>query len=315
MKKQLLAPQVSVLMGVYNEPVHMLKESVYSILNQTFDDFEFIIIIDNLEASEQIEFIEKTAERDKRIRIIKNAANMGLAKTLNVGIELARGIYLARMDADDISVSNRLEIEVAYMDSHGDCDLVYCLKENIDENGNVLKGKIIAPKNDMCLAKSLQFGSLIVHPSVLMRADKIREIGGYHEYYAAQDYDLWLRMAKAGYRLHCIEKRLLYYRLRSDSISFSKFELQCISAEYARYLSKNNKKFDKNEYTEFVKFKQEDKKFMVGTRCFLEVCNGSPIKRLLALIKCIFTDYCCIQRVMGSLIMKKYIIELRVFEN
>ena len=108
-------PLVSVIMSVYNEPEYMLSEAVNSILKQTFRDFEFIIVNDNPKTS-MLNSIKKACGNDDRVRILNNEENLGLARSLNKGIEVAVGKYMARMDADDISREDRLAVEVEYLE-------------------------------------------------------------------------------------------------------------------------------------------------------------------------------------------------------
>lgn len=113
-------PMVSVLMSVYGEPLEWLREAVGSILQQTYTDFEFIIVNDNPEREELDGFLRESATGDRRIHIIRNPENIGLTKSLNIGLRECRGRYVARMDADDVSHSTRFEKQVAYMDAHPD---------------------------------------------------------------------------------------------------------------------------------------------------------------------------------------------------
>ena len=108
---------ISVVMPIYNTPVSFLKEAVESILNQTFSDFEFIIIDDG-SANEVKEYLEGLT--DPRIRIIRNEKNLGITKSLNIGFHAAKGKYIARMDSDDVSLSERFEKQFMFMETHPD---------------------------------------------------------------------------------------------------------------------------------------------------------------------------------------------------
>ena len=127
-------PEITVLMPVYNGEKY-LRPAIESILNQTFSDFEFLIINDgSTDNSESIILSYK----DERIRYVKNENNLKLIKTLNKGIDLARGKYIARMDADDISLPTRLEREIEYMESHPECGLVSVFPYVMSESGKIL---------------------------------------------------------------------------------------------------------------------------------------------------------------------------------
>lgn len=240
---------ISIIMSVYNEPDEYIAKAIRSILNQTYIFFEFIIIIDNPENSDLIESVNRYA-LDERIKVILNKKNIGLANSLNEGIEIARGKYIARMDGDDISYLDRLEKEIGYLQKHPDCDMVCTQVIDIDENGEKVSRKQRIPKSDKALLKSLSYGSMIIHPSVMIKTDLIKKMGGYHNYYAAQDYDLWLRMRGNGCKIHFIKEPLLYYRRRKQSITNNHAAMQWLSTRYIRKYGNN---FDENEYQDFIK--------------------------------------------------------------
>ena len=107
---------ISVVMPAYNTPVDILREAVESILNQSFSEYEFIIVDDDSTKTETISYLNSL--EDTRIRIIRNEANVGATKSLNIGFKAAKGQYIARMDSDDISLPNRLEKQFVFMESH-----------------------------------------------------------------------------------------------------------------------------------------------------------------------------------------------------
>ena len=155
----MISYMVSVLMSIYNERIEWIKQSVESILNQTYKDFEFIIVIDNPEMDlECRKYLEKRTYEDARIKLIWNEKNIGLAQSLNKGIKIAKGEYLARMDADDISLSDRLEMELEYLNKTK-CDLVSTNKINIDENDNIISYDLSIKKdpNKHLLIRELEF--------------------------------------------------------------------------------------------------------------------------------------------------------------
>ncbi len=132
-------PKVSVIMSVYNGDKY-LREAIESILNQTFTDFEFIIVNDG-STDNSLEIIE--SYDDERIKTINNKKNIGLTKSLNKALKFAKGKYIARQDADDVSLPNRFEKQVEYLDSHPEVALVGTSVYLIDENGKII-GKRIA---------------------------------------------------------------------------------------------------------------------------------------------------------------------------
>ena len=210
-------PKISVVMSVYNGGKY-LEDSIKSILTQTFQDFEFIIINDT--STDNTEEILKIFD-DPRIKIITNDQNIGLTRSLNKGIQLARGIYIARMDADDISLPHRFETQVHFLEKNPDYALVGSSYYQIDKDNkihtliNVLTDNIQIKQG---LTKQNWFG----HGSVMMRKDVFREVGGYDERFKlAQDYDLWLRIA-AGHKMANIEEPLYKWRVTKSGISVEK---------------------------------------------------------------------------------------------
>lgn len=214
-------PTVSVVMSVYNGE-KFLQKAIDSILTQTYRDFEFIII-DDCSLDKSIEIIN--SYNDTRIRLIRNEQNMRLPASLNKGIRLATGKYIARMDADDISVSNRLAKQVEYMDSHPDVAVVGGSFQAIDEDGNDLyvHHAMMGEK----LSKYCLMPSPLAHPTVMMRRDVIVDNNLFYDeqYSSAQDYDLWQRINKK-FRMDNLRDILLMYRIQGNSISVAKRQQQ-----------------------------------------------------------------------------------------
>jgi len=213
-------PKVSVAMPVYNAAIY-LAQAVESILSQTFADFEFIIINDG-STDESQRMLETYAARDSRVRLISRP-NTGLTKALNESVTLARGIYYARMDADDISFPDRLREQVAYLDANPDCLVVGCRVELIDPEGQVLGEVWRFESHDQIDAAHLGGqGGAIVHPSALMRLDALKQIGCYHAHNEpAEDLDLFLRLAEIG-RLAKLPDVLFQYRMHFKSVGHTR---------------------------------------------------------------------------------------------
>ena len=207
-------PRVTVLMSVYNGEKY-LREAIDSILGQTFKDFEFLILDDGSTDS-SAEIIRSYS--DPRIRLIQNEKNIGLTRSLNKGLKLANAQYIARMDADDISLPERLEKQTAFLFKNLGYGVVGSSYYHIDGSGK--RGPLIRvlTKNSE-IQKELKKKNWFGHGSVMMRRDAVLEAGGYDERYKyAQDYDLWLRIAKA-YRLANIEQPLYCWRVTPFCIS------------------------------------------------------------------------------------------------
>ncbi len=207
--------QVSVVMSVYKETIQEVKTALRSIQNQTYPEFEFIIVLDNPEYESMWRFLKDQAALDDRIRLIRNHKNIGLAMSLNKAADAAQFPYIVRMDADDISSHDRIETELSYMMEHG-CDLVFSDYLLTDQNGTVT-GIFNEHYDD--IEKSLIISNIIHHPTVLFTKDIFYKAGRYRNFPCSQDYDLWLRMMECRAHFGQIGKVLLKYRLRDASVS------------------------------------------------------------------------------------------------
>ncbi len=202
---------VSVIMSVYNADPDLLKRSVDSILNQTYSDIELILINDG--AGEKGEEYIKSL-KDKRVHVLVNPRNMGLAFSLNRGIKAAHGTYIARMDADDYALPERLSEQLSYMEEHKNIDVLACITADICEGK--LTGKLGGlykkfNNEDMRIQFSLS-PMPFPHPSVIFRTDflKSNNLAYDEEYERAQDYNMWARCIEHG-TLDSIQRVLLYY--------------------------------------------------------------------------------------------------------
>jgi len=185
-----MSPRVSVLMGVYNEEKY-LRESIDCILNQTFSDFEFIIINDaSTDQSRDI----ICSYKDSRIHLLDNEKNMGLTFSLNRGLNMAQGIYIARQDADDISMPQRFEKQLKVGDENPRVGLVATdYRHFSDAKG---RSPAVQQSSDPLILKwQMLFSNRIGHPTVLFKKEMIDEAGGYNEDFPrGQDYELWSRI-------------------------------------------------------------------------------------------------------------------------
>jgi len=215
-------PGISVVMSVYNGE-RFLRQAVDSIFNQTFSDFEFIVVDDG-STDGTAEILSSYARADSRLCVVTQE-NRGLVKSLNRAIGMARGEYIARMDADDISMPERLAIQVRWLDAHPQIAVLGTRYDEIDESGRVIRrGNRYAGSTLVERALLQGNSSVFCHGSVMFRRTCFEHIGGYREQFknAAEDYDLWLRMAER-YELDNIVETLYQHRLRLDSVSFEYF--------------------------------------------------------------------------------------------
>lgn len=187
-------PKVTVLMAVYNGECY-LQETIVSILTQTFDDFEFLIINDGSTDSTR-EII--LSYNNPRIRLVDNEQNLGLARSLNKGLKLAEGEFIARQDADDVSEPERLAKQVAFLETHPELALVGTQYKEIDAQGKSISDGANLPCDYTQIRWHLLFYCPFVHGAVMLRKLAVLEkIGFYNEAFSySMDYELWLRIAR-----------------------------------------------------------------------------------------------------------------------
>jgi glycosyltransferase involved in cell wall biosynthesis len=205
-------PRVSIIMPVYNSERY-LQEAMESILYQTFADFEFIIINDG-STDNSLSIIKSYS--DDRIKYYENNKNFGLIHTLNIGLDKAIGEFICRMDADDISRSDRLERQVKYLDQNTDVDILGSYYQLIPSNH--LEKQPVNHEN--CRIKLL-FNTCIGHPTVMMRKKTVDRLNLRYDpqYKHVEDYFMWSEAVLKGARLSNIDLPLLYYRTHNTQIS------------------------------------------------------------------------------------------------
>jgi len=220
-----LKPTVTVLLGVYNGGVH-LDQAIRSIIHQTYEDFEFLII-DDASTDGSYDLIQSWADRDKRIRLLRNNTNKGLGYTLARGVQEARGEWIARMDADDVAFPHRLEVQMRFVEeSDTELDIVGSWAIDVDNDFNQ-KGVRRVPTTHNRIT-DLLWTNPFIHPTVLLRKTAIMAAGSYRpDVVRRQDYELWFRCAAAGLRFANIPETLLYYRF--DNQWFAKNNARVIA--------------------------------------------------------------------------------------
>ena len=212
-------PLVSILLPV-NRDEGFLKESIESILNQTYCNIELIIIANNCDEQtyRMLELLN-----DDRVVISKLLIGQ-IPHALNHGIELARGAFIARMDADDISNLKRIEVQIEYLIKNPEIGIIGSHYEYIDEDGAHLGYPKITAKSDHDIKKRLAFETCLPHPTIMARKDVLLSNSGYCYGLYAEDWDLWLRLARSGVKMAVIEHNLLKYRIhKNQSISPKNF--------------------------------------------------------------------------------------------
>ena len=229
-------PLVSIIMGTYNPKISLFKSAITSLQNQTFENWELLLIDDGSVRSIYNE-IRNILTDEPRACCIRIKQNQGLAHALNCGIRMARGKYIARMDDDDFSLPTRLEEQVNYLNRNLEYGWVGCEADLFDNNG--IWGKANRPEKPN--KKSFLHSSPFIHPSVMFRKELLLNIGGYSEnIYASrcEDYELFMRLYAKGYKGYNIKKSLFQYRddaiyLRR-SLKYCYYEMRIRAQGFAR---------------------------------------------------------------------------------
>ncbi len=247
-----ITPTISVVMPVYNAEAY-LRESIDSVLNQTFSDFEFIIIDDCCTDSTAAIL---SSYNDSRIRVFKNETNQGLTKSLNRGIELAQGKYIARTDADDVCMPTRFEKQIGFMQAHPEVGLCGCWYQNIGSKKGLAKYNTTHSQ----MVIGLLYRTQVSHSAAMLRK-AVLDMYGLHynpEFITAQDYDLWSRMARVC-ELANIPEVLMQVRFHTASVSVKKKEEQLL----------NRNKIIANQFAEMgVKISREE------IELFVQLCHS-----------------------------------------
>lgn len=229
-------PRVSVIMSVYNGE-RFLREAIESIEAQTYQDWEFIIVDDG--STDGTSKILESFAADSRIRVISQE-NCGLAPSLNRAISLARGEYIARQDADDVSLAERLERQVVFLDERPGVGLVGCWTDWMDEAGEILM-VFEYPTDNITIQQQLLEQNCFTHGAVMMRKTAFHAVGGYCEQFLlAQDYELWLRFSE-NYEVANLPLMLYRYRKTLDGISCRLYETRAGYKELAKRLARERR--------------------------------------------------------------------------
>jgi glycosyltransferase involved in cell wall biosynthesis len=205
-------PVVSVVMATFNEPAAMVSQAIGSVLRQSMDNLE-LLILDDSTKSETIEAIDRLAAEDGRVRVVRQEGRMGFVRALNTGLEMARGRYIARIDGDDIMMPERLEHQVAWMNDNPDVSVVGGAMDIIDGEGSVT-GHRDYPAGGAKAWMFSVFRSPLAHPTVMMRREIVDAGIRYDaKFTKAEDLELWLRLMRKGYKLSNMPETLLRFRV------------------------------------------------------------------------------------------------------
>lgn len=278
---------ISVIMSTYKEDERLLRESIESILNQTYRDFEYIIILDYPDNDVHKSVIEEYALKDDRIHFYINEKNMGLTDSLNRGLSLCHGEYIARMDADDISLPDRLERQMKCLEKNH-YDLIGGITEMINENGSLLYSIKSVPTDPKKINKALRYNQCIAHPTWLGKKEVFEKNAGYRHMPLCEDYDFTLRAVLNGFVISNLNEAVLKYRMTSNSISRSNLFEQYLYMSYITNEYKNKRVASVDKAYAYVQQHLNEKdsnKYLKANVIFNRMLQEMSDKQILSFIK------------------------------
>lgn len=312
---------VSVIMPVYNDS-KFVKEAINSILNQTYKNKEMIVVDDGSDDQNTVEVLTSFGDKIKYYRLTENS---GVAAALNFGLEHVSGEFIARMDADDVAMPERLQKQIKFFEDHPDIDVLGTECEVIDENGEIAGKMPLGYYSDSEIKAKLIFENSLIHPTIMMRRALIDSGWRYDKAYYAEDLDLWTRMASKGIKFANLSDPLLRYRRCSGQMSAVQNKIAPSAAESAKKYVETMFLIDEGKYkTEY--FTRPYYKFLIQSSyaefvrksCFLlcEIYESNQktrkieekdlIKELNARWNWIIGDYCSRVTVFGD--FREYLV-------
>jgi len=223
---ELKSPKISVIMAVHDGEAY-LGLALESILKQSFKDFEFIIV-DDASTDQSPDILKEFDQNDERIILLKNDEQLGLARSLNKALDVAKGKYIARMDADDISYPERFYQQFCYLEAYPEIILVGCSVDVIGENGE-FKREVIGSSDPAMLRWNLLLGNAaaVVHPTAMWRAEEMKHFGLYADLPTSQDLELFNRLFEVEpFPIDNLKSILLAYREHDKNISHANGAMQ-----------------------------------------------------------------------------------------
>lgn len=224
---------ISVIMSVYNEKEEWLRESIESILGQTYRNLEFIIVLDNPQNETLRDVILDYQAKDTRIIFLPNEKNIGLVASLNRALASVHGDYTARMDADDICALDRLQKQMETMKQE-QVDFVITANDFLHEDGTLVIGASDETFRPHAFAQIMKYGNVAPHNTWLLKTSVYRRLGGYREVRYCEDLDFVLRALQEGVRIEKSSLHAVQYRLRESSVSRSYTMEQTMKARAIR---------------------------------------------------------------------------------
>lgn len=264
-----MSPKISVIMSAYNSEKY-LEDSINSILNQSFKDFEFIIVND-CSTDSSLKIIKKYQREDNRIKLIDNSKKINLANSLNKCLKVSKGKYIARMDADDISIKNRLEVQYNFMEENKDIFLCGGSAIVINEYGK-REGKFLKYDSYNRIKRKLLDSNPLIHPSIFFRNTRgLFYRGGFE---LSQDYDFYLRILESNRKITNIPDLIIMYRIYNENEDKIKKQRYYFNKAKEFYLQR--RKTGKDNYPDF-----NDKQFILENMHIDSIRTGIETRILI----------------------------------
>ncbi len=216
-------PKISLIMSVYNGEDY-LAEAIESVLKQTFSAWE-LIVINDCSTDSTSEILSSFAAKDERVKVHVNEVNLRLPSSLNKALSLAKGKYIARMDADDVCLPDRLQKQFDFMESNPDVALSSCRFMTL-KNGVISSGGCGGKNDSESIKALLLVTNPILHPGIIAKAEVIKSLGYDKNFTCTEDMELWTRFILAGYKIEILSDYLMMYRLHDKQITETTLEKQ-----------------------------------------------------------------------------------------
>lgn len=302
---------ISVIMSTYREKTEYVQLAIQSILEQTYQDFEFLILLDDPQNEQMKALVQQYAKQDRRIKIVPNEKNQGLTMALNKILPFVQGEYIARMDADDISDEKRFELQLRYL-KENNLDLVGARKQNIDEEGRIIPNGVSSYCNSAVVMKKLRAGASVTHSLWFAKREVYDKLCGYRNMPRCEDYDFLLRALKNGFRIGICSSVLLKCRINSTGISRTGMLEQELAAKYLRRRYKEVDNVSIDEVNQYVleratpRSSEKYKRAIVFLDQAAQLKNDYPIKSAILTMKCLGTSKYAARKVL-HIFRQKYI--------
>lgn len=240
---------ISVLMPCYREPQNYVVSAIESVLSQTYENWELILLLDDPLNAELLELGKMYEKKDCRIKLYVNKKNMGLVASLNNGIQYAKGGIIARLDADDIAMSNRFYEQSLLIEEY---DVISSNFAFINTEDAIIRHRKFPEKNEEVTAYLKDIADCMYHTTWMVRKNVYLALKGYRDIGPFEDYDFLLRAVEAGYKMYNCSKELALYRVNPKGISSTNKMLQHLGSEYLRENFKRINEITNKEILEYM---------------------------------------------------------------